>query len=304
MFARIVVAPLLCALSACAFTPAPQFEVGEPLIFGEQKAFLDSCEDWDEWDKPAPTFHIYGNTYYVGTCGISAILVTDDNGHTLIDTGTDDGAKVVLANIAALGIDPKSISTILMSHEHYDHIGGIARVQAATGADIVATAKAANVLRSGLPEDDDPQHGSEHPQFPPVTTPIDVIDEFTALHSKAWKFAPIFTPGHTPGALSWQWRSCDADGGCVTIVYADSLSPVSSDAYRFTEHPQYIAEYREGLQRLREVECDLLLTPHPSASDMLSRMKSGTLVGGLSCRDYADRVEQRLDERLAKERSQ
>ena len=41
------------------------------------------------------------------------------------------------------------------------------------------------------------------------------------------------TPGHTPGALSWRWGSCDG-GVCRTIVYADSLTPVSRDDYRFT----------------------------------------------------------------------
>ena len=45
------------------------------------------------------------------------------------------------------------------------------------------------------------------------------------------------TPGHTPGALSWRWESCDG-GVCRTMVYADSLTPVSRDDYRFSDHPE------------------------------------------------------------------
>ena len=44
-----------------------------------------TCDDWDDWNKPSPPFRIFGNSYYVGTCGISAILVTSDEDHILID---------------------------------------------------------------------------------------------------------------------------------------------------------------------------------------------------------------------------
>ena len=65
-------------------------------------------------------------------------------------------------------------------------------------------------------------------------------------------------------------ESCK-DGACITIVYADSLSPVSADEYRFTDHPDYVAMFRGGIARLAGLECDMLLTPHPSASGMISR---------------------------------
>ena len=56
-----------------------------------------------DWDQPAPPVRIHGNTYLVGTCGISAILVTGSDGHVLIDGGTEKGADVVAANIRQLG---------------------------------------------------------------------------------------------------------------------------------------------------------------------------------------------------------
>ena len=57
------------------------------------QSFAQACEDWDEWDKPAEPFLIHGNTWYVGTCGISAILIEGDDGLVLIDTGTAKGSK-------------------------------------------------------------------------------------------------------------------------------------------------------------------------------------------------------------------
>ena len=77
---------------------------------------------------------------------------------------------------------------------------------------------------------------------------------------------------------------------------------MSSDSYRFSGHPEYLARYRAGLQALAELPCDIVLTPHPSASDMLERMASESgLTDKDGCRSYAERVGQRLDARLARE---
>ena len=42
---------------------------------------------------------------------------------------------VCLANIRTLGFDPKDVKFLLTSHEHIDHVGGIAAIKAATGPD-------------------------------------------------------------------------------------------------------------------------------------------------------------------------
>jgi metallo-beta-lactamase class B len=101
-----------------------------------------ACKDWDEWDKPAPPVRIHANTYLVGTCGISAILITGDDGHVLIDSGTEAGAELVAANIRQLGFKLGDIRYLLISHEHIDHVGGIARLQQLTGATLVSSAPA------------------------------------------------------------------------------------------------------------------------------------------------------------------
>ncbi|WP_324827211.1 subclass B3 metallo-beta-lactamase [Qipengyuania zhejiangensis] len=284
-------------LAACTTSATPPL----PDPAAAQHAWAQSCEDFDEWDKPGPPYRIYGETYYVGTCGISAILVADPKGHTLIDTGTDKGAQIVLKNIRQLGFEPEDVTTILMSHEHFDHIGGIARMQAATGAAIVTTNAASQVLSSGVPGDGDPQAGSGHPPFPPVTVPIDIIDPEMAETSKAWRFTPIFTPGHTPGALSWRWQECEG-GDCKWIVYADSMNPISSDDYRFSDHPAYLAAFRQGIADLAASECDIVLAPHPGSAKLRDRLLgTAGLVDANGCRAYAENVTARLDKRLAEE---
>ena len=299
MSARLLsaLAPALLA-SACA----PPIQTLAPLPPSEQvtpQQWAATCSEWDEWDKPAPPYRIHGSTYYVGTCGISAILVAGAQGHVLIDSGTVAGAQVVLDNIGKLGFRPNEIASLLHSHEHFDHVGGHAAIKRASGAHVVASPRAAAVLRSSQDDPGDPQYGMHDP-MEPVAVNV-VVHDGETVRSETATLTAIATPGHTPGALSWAWDSCDAAGECIGIVYADSLSPVSRDDYRFGDHPDYVAAYRAGLQRLRDRKCDLLLTPHPSASEMVTRAASGSLNGGMSCADYADAVEARLDKRLADE---
>jgi metallo-beta-lactamase class B len=50
------------------------------------------------------------------------------------------------------------------------------------------------------------------------------------------------------------------------------------------------------------VDCEILITPHPSASKMIDRMAGrAPLIDPNGCKAYADMLDKRLDERLAKE---
>src|SRR5690606_31895327 len=242
------------ALAACAPT------VAQEAAPDAQAQWAHTCAEWDDWDKPGPPFRVHGNTYYVGTCGIAAILVTGDDGHVLIDGGTEAGAAMIAANIEALGFALADVKLLLHSPEHFDHVGGLAELQRRSGARLLASPEAAPVLASGTTSDEDPQAGMHDP-FPAARVDGQIVaGEPVRLGSLA--LTPVATPGHTAGALSWRWRSCEA-GDCREIAYADSLSPVSSDSYRFIDHPAWVEAYRAGIERLAAVRCDIVLTPHP-----------------------------------------
>ena len=261
--------------------------------------FAAECKGSDDWDKPAPPVRIHANTYLVGTCGISSILITGRAGDILIDAGTEKGAELIAANIRRLGFRPQDVKYLLHSHEHLDHVGGIARLQQLTGATLVASAEAAKVLNTGLPSADDPQAGMHKP-FPAAQVGRVIADGGDVLVGNIRVFA-MTTPGHTPGATSWRWESCDG-GVCRTIVYADSLSAISRDDYKFSDHPDYLAAYRASIAKIADSPCEILLTPHPSASSMKERMSGKLpLFDPDGCKNYAATLTKNLDARLAKE---
>ena len=261
--------------------------------------FAAACKEDDDWDTPAPPVRIHANTFLVGTCGISAILVTGNEGHILIDGGTEKGADLIAANIRALGFKLTDVRFLLHSHEHHDHVGGTARLQQLTGATLVASAAAATVFATGRASRDDPQAGM-HAPFPSARVGR-VIADGGEVRLGNIMLTAIATPGHTAGALSWRWESCDG-GVCRTMVYADSLSPVSRDSYRFSDHPAFVATFRTSFAKIAASRCEILLTPHPSASAMRARMiNERPLFDPEGCRAYAASRSKMLDDRLAKE---
>ena len=97
------------------------------------------CDDCAEWNRPLAPFKVFGNTYYVGTDGLSALLVTDDQGLILLDAALPQSAPIIDQNIRTLGFRTENIRIIVNSHAHYDHAGGIAALQRFSKATVAAS---------------------------------------------------------------------------------------------------------------------------------------------------------------------
>lgn len=259
-----------------------------------------ACAGNTEWDAPAPPARLFGNTWYVGTCGITAILVTSPQGHILVDGGVAKAAPLVLANIRRSGFAVKDVRWIVATHEHYDHVGALAALKRATGAKVAALAVQRRALESGKPSADDPQFAKLDP-IEPVRVDRTLRDG-DIVSVGPLKLTAHATPVHAPGSTSWTWRSCAAPTTCQTIAYADSTSTISSEEYRFTDHPKRIATVRRSLPRVANLPCHILITPHPQQSAMMDRF-AGTrpLVDASACRAYVAAAETRFAQRLSQE---
>ena len=254
------------------------------------------------WRQPQAPQRIYGNTWYVGSRGLGAILVTSPQGHVLIDGTLPDNARMVEANIRALGFRLKDVKLILNTHAHGDHAGAIAAIARDTGATVEARAAQASALRAGGTDRNDPQYG-DAPLFPPVEN-VEVIGDDATVRLGPLAIQAHPTPGHTPGGTTWTWTSCQA-GRCLHMVYADSLTLLAAGRYRFTDpaHPERLQRFTRGLATLSALPCDILLTPHPEASDFWARVDAHALRDPSACRDYARRGEQGMQARVAAERA-
>jgi metallo-beta-lactamase class B len=264
-----------------------------------------SGPDIAAWNMPHKPFQIFGNTYYVGTAELSSILITSEFGHVLIDGGLPQSAPQIKANIEALGFKLTDVKAILNSHTHPDHAGGIAELQRQSGADVYALRPANEVLTRGKATADDPQAASKGIGVPKVAR-VWVAQDDQQIGIGSIRMRAIATPGHTPGGTSWAWDACEGSK-CLKAVYADSLNPVSSDKYRFSDHPEVLQSFETAYKRLEALPCELLLTPHPALSELFERLDTGktnteAVKDANGCRKYIATQRDALAQRLASEK--
>ena len=267
------------------------------------------CLDCDAWNAPREPFKIFGNTYYVGAGGVSAVLIASPGGLIVLDGGLPQTATSIDAAIRKLGFRTQDIRLIVNSHAHYDHAGGIAALQRASGAEVATSAAGARAIERGEPTEDDPQYafGREANGFPPVKKVRGVGDGET-LRVGDLAITAHLTPGHSPGSTTWSWRSCEGER-CLNIVYADSLNAVSAPGYRFTVHAGVIERFRQSIAKVSQLPCDIIIGVHPNQTDLDAKQQrreqqkeADAFVDPRSCRAYAAGAAKRLDARIAEEK--
>ncbi len=228
----------------------------------------------------------------------------------LIDGGLTQSAPQIAANIEKLGFRLEDVKLILNSHTHYDHAGGIAALQRASGAQVVAS-PAANVRSSAVV----PPKTTRNSALGPSTTTFRRLPRSRAIWmARRCSVGDIaitahFTPGHTPGGTSWTWTSCDRDV-CRSMVYADSLNSISAPGFKFSADANRVKSFEKSIDTVAGLKCSILLTPHPEAFDLDAKLASRAGISNSdpffdqqACKVYAAGARERLAKRLAEERA-
>lgn len=260
-----------------------------------------------DWYAPQEPFEVYGNTYYVGTHGISAVLITSSQGHILIDVGGPEAPAQVVAHIRKLGFKVEDIRYILNSHEHYDHAGGIAEMQKLSGATVLASEESAKVLASGQPDKSDPQFPGLAPMTP--LAHVRAVHDGESVALGPVKVTAHYTPGHTRGATTWTWQSTEA-GRTVNMVFADSLFAVAADDIKYSANPLYPqakAEIERSMAAVDSLKCDVIISAHPEFSglwerkDRQAQMGNGAFIDPAGCHKYVVTARTWLERTLAED---
>jgi metallo-beta-lactamase class B len=266
-----------------------------------------ACAACEGWNAPRAPVQLAAHTWFVGPAGLSVVAVRTEDGLVLLDAALPQSVDLLWANLAAAGLDPTELRWVLTSHPHFDHVGGAAAIQRRSGATVVAGPRAEAALRAGTALADDPQAdttGEDSAAFPAVTGPIRALADGETLEVGGVRFRRVATPGHTPDGSSWTWDDTDAAGGLLHLVFADSLNPVSSEAYRFGDHRE---AFESSIRAIHDLPCDLLIPVHPSFGGFDDRARRAASRGPAAwvdpnaCTRYADDAAKRLRARLRKE---
>ncbi len=282
---------LLAAISILASMPVPML--------------AELSERWQKMNQPVEPFQILGNLYYVGTNSVTSFLITTEQGHILIDGGFDETVPLIQASVERLGFKLEDVEILLNSHGHFDHAGGLARIQQATGARFMASVLEAPALeRGGLGDD---LLGDQAP-FQPVRIDRRLEDgevvEFGGMRLTAW-----ITAGHTRGCTSWAFEVQEGDSSYLAVSIC-SLSVL--DGMKFHQDPTFpgIARaFERSFEVLEALPCDIFLASHAGFFKMAKKREKMTVGepnpfidrdGYLS---YIGRARQRFEEAVAKEKA-
>lgn len=256
---------------------------------------LGSYQVDDAWRRPVKPFALADHSWYVGTEGLSAILVKTDAGAVLIDGGMPQAADVLLENLRALGVPPDGLKWIVVSHAHADHAGPLAAVKRATGARVAASAEAAALLERGGSDD---IHFADRITFPPLAVDR-FLEDGERVEMGDIALTAHVTPGHTPGSASWTWTDT-RDGAPLRIAYADSLTAPGYRLIGNARYPRIVDDYRRSFDVVRGLPCDLLITPHPDFSGWAPGA-ADPHPRNVSCAAYADEMSGRFEAELAQQ---
>ncbi len=164
----------------------------EPL----SKTYLVTRANDVEFQKIEP-FKVFDNLYYVCPGYVSVWLLTTPEGNILFDTAQEPYVDYVIGNIRKVGVDPRSIKYIILSHGHLDHVGGAAKLQEASGARVMAAEKDWTMI-----EQIGSRPGRGGGAAPRVPKQDMVVKEGDTLALGGQKLTFHLTPGHTPGVVT------------------------------------------------------------------------------------------------------
>src|SRR5271168_5359152 len=87
-----------------------------------------------DWTEPFPPHKIAGDIYYVGSHGLASYLITTPQGHILINSSLEQSVPLIQASVEKLGFRFSDVKILLISHAHWDHCAGSAKIKQLTGA--------------------------------------------------------------------------------------------------------------------------------------------------------------------------
>jgi metallo-beta-lactamase class B len=260
-----------------------------------------------EWRQAVPPYRIAGNLYYVGSKELASYLVTTPQGLILINSNLTASPAQIRASVEKLGFHFKDVKILLISHAHYDHCAGSARIKQWTGAQYMVMDADVPVIQSGGRLDF--QYGSE-PGSRYTPTKVDrILHDGSEVRLGDTALVAHKTAGHTKGCTTWT-MAVREKGKSLNVVIVGS--PNVNSGYKLVNNPKYpqiASDYAQGFRTLKSLPCDIFLGAHPSYFDMdvkYPRFQAGdtqAFVDPAGYKSYIAEREQAFETELAKQRA-
>ena len=133
---------------------------------------------------------------------ISVLLLENDDGWTLVDTGLEGSVRRIQEALTALGSGPDDLKRIFITHQHDDHVGGLrGLVEWSPEAEVGAPEHEAQVISGQLPRDL-PSNPVFRALLRNAKSPGVPVGKTLREGDLVSGFRVVSTPGHSPGHVS------------------------------------------------------------------------------------------------------
>ncbi|WP_113625664.1 CAR family subclass B3 metallo-beta-lactamase [Pectobacterium peruviense] len=210
-------------------------------------------------------YQAFDNVYYVGICWVSAWLIKTSEGPVLIDTLYGEFTDQLIDNIKKIGVEPADIKMVLLTHGHFDHVGGVSKLKSFTNARFVMSEEGWKEAQADANKTQGKPNAWTMPD--PATTDI-LVKNGSALSVGDTTFYAYITPGHTWGTTSYVF---DIKEGNNTYR-AMTIGGLGLNAI---DGPQQVEAYIRSIDRIKAmVEDDkhpitVHLTAHPFSNGQI-----------------------------------
>jgi metallo-beta-lactamase class B len=229
-----------------------------------------------EYLAPFPPHHVIGKVYFVGSKGLGIYLITNPQGHILINAGLEASVPLIQQSVEKLGFRFTDIKILLISHAHFDHDAGAARIKQLTGAQYMVMDADVPVVESGGEKDF--FYGKDPGMRYPVAKVDRVLHDGDKVTLGGSVLTAHLTPGHTKGCTTWTMKVGEAGKSYDLVIVG---SPNVNEGYRLVNNPSYpeiAGDYERMFAVLQSLPCDIFLGAHGNYYDMelkYARLKEG-----------------------------
>jgi len=210
----------------------------------------------------ASPYKIFDNLYWLGTRQHSSWALRTSDGIIIIDTNFAWATQPeIIDGLTKLGLNPRDIKYVLISHAHGDHDQGAAELQTRYGAKVVmgapdweSTLQRPATAAGGVPKRD--------VAVGPEGSKITLGDTTVTI---------VATPGHTPGTLSYVFPVKD-EGRTVMVAYSGGTltGAFGTDGARWD---QYIASQQKIAKVAADAGASVMLSNHSEYDGAYTRAR-------------------------------
>lgn len=213
---------------------------------------------------PAP-MQVFDNLYFVGGDWVSAWVLKTSAGLILIDSlnNRDEAHEVIEGGMARLGLDPRQIKYIIVTHAHGDHYGGASYLAAKYHAHVVASEADWNTM-GGTLEFNSAVWG------PPPARDI-AVREGQALTLGDTTMTFFVTTGHTLGTLTLLFDVREGGRAHHALLWGGTSFNFGKD---FSRLESYSANTERMGALAMQLPVDVLLSNHSEWDGAIVKMNA------------------------------